>query len=129
MSFLARFKGIFIGGTWKFGWTGYDKDKEADNMERIKLFIFDLILKKYALGYLVQGWVKLKGWKTQICAVALVLVWLGEVSGYIPKELADQLEVIFSTGGAFAFMQKLQRAEPFVKEMVEKVKAESGKSV
>lgn len=86
-------------------------------MENMKLLVFRFLLKKYALGYLVKGWEKAKGYKTIIFTVLMALTYAGEQFGYLPKDLADKLYVLFSGGTGFSFMQKLQRYQPYVDEV------------
>jgi len=91
-------------------------------MEKLKAAILNFLLKKYALGYLTQGWGKLRGYKTQVFSVLAFLTWVGEVTGQIPKELSGQLYTIFGSGAGFAFLQKLQRVQPQVEALVEEIK-------
>ena len=93
------------------------EETEVTVMETMKLAIFRLLLKKYALGYLVKGWEKTKGYKTAIFTVLTILTYAGEQFGYVPKELAAQLYTLFGGGAGFSFMQKLQRYQPYVDEV------------
>lgn len=94
-------------------------------MERLKIKIVELLLKKYALGYLVKGWGYLKGYKTQIFAVLSLLAYGLKVTGQISDDLGDQLIAAFGSGASFAFIQKLQRYEPEIKGLVNEVNSET----
>ena len=94
-------------------------------MENLKLKIIQFLLNKYALGYLVKGWSAIKGYKTQIFGVICVLVYVGETTGQIPHDLAEQLYALFGGLGGMAFMQKLQRYQPVIEQTVNKVKEDS----
>lgn len=91
-------------------------------MENIVKKLVAFLLKKYTLGYLVKGWSKLRGYKTQIFAVLTGLVWVGEVTGQIPKDTASQLYAVFGSGAGFAFMQKLTRYQPEIEDLIKDVK-------
>ena len=93
-------------------------------MEKLKMMLLSMILKKYALGYLVKGWSGVKGYKTQILAVIGFGVYAVEKLGYIPKEIAEQLYPYLLGGGAITFMQKLQHYEPIVNKTISLVKEE-----
>lgn len=93
-------------------------------MNTIKLGIFKFLLKKYMLGYMIKGWTSLKGHKTQIFALICIGVFAGQVTGYIPPDLAKQLYAIFGSGSAFSFLQKLQRYQSVIEQGVSLVKEE-----
>jgi hypothetical protein len=90
-------------------------------MEKIKLMMFKILLKKYALGYLVQGWEKLKGYKTQVAVALMVLTYSLEQAGQIPSELSKQIYPYLEAMAGFAFLQKLQRVQPYVDELKKEV--------
>ena len=97
-------------------------------MEKLKMMLLSMILKKYALGYLVKGWSGVKGYKTQILVAIGVGVYAAERFGYVPKEVADQLYPYLFGGGAVTFMQKLQRYEPIVNQTISSVREEANKT-
>ena len=94
-------------------------------METIKLKIIQLLLNRFALGYLVKGWSSIKGYKTQIFAVVCVLVYVAETTGQIQHDLAEQLYTLFGGLGGMSFIQKLQRYQPVIDETVAKIKENS----
>ena len=94
-------------------------------MEKLKLMVASYALKKYALGYLVKGYSSLRGYKTQIAAAVGIAVWLAQITGYVTPEQAQILYGIVGAGGGMALLQKLQRYEPMVEEIAQKVKEKS----
>ena len=86
-------------------------------MEKIKLIVFRILLKKYILGWLVKGWGAIKGYKTQLSVAAFAVVYLLEQTGQIPTELAKQIYPYLEAMAGFSLIQKLQRAEPYIEEI------------
>lgn len=91
-------------------------------MDKIKNMILSFILKKYALGYLVDAYSKIKGYKTQLFTAICIGVYIGETLGQIPHELAEQLYTLFGGLGGMAFIQKLQRYQPLIDKTVNDVR-------
>ena len=89
----------------------------SKTIDKIKVSIFRLILKKYVLGYLVDGWEKMAGYKTQICSVLIFGIWVAESTGYLPPETASGLYKVLGGLGSYAFMQKVKRYKWVVKEV------------
>lgn len=94
-------------------------------METLMKKIAKFLLQKYALGYLVKAWSAVKGYKTQIFTALSVLVYGLQLAGQIPPDLATQLLTVFGSGAGFAFIQKLQRYETDIKEIVDDVRGRS----
>ena len=91
-------------------------------MERFKVMVINMLLKKYAMGFLVKGWDALKGYKTAIFVTIMVVIKLLEMTGQIPADLAQQIYPYLETGAGFSFMQKLARYQPIIDEVVEGVR-------
>jgi len=96
-------------------------------MNKIKDWVVSLLLKKYALGWLVKGYRQVAGWRTAIAAFLAILVFGGQLMGYLPPELADQLYKIISTIGAITFVEKLKRYQKTAEGLVTVVKEEARK--
>lgn len=97
-------------------------------LEKIKLKLIKVILKKYVLGYVVDAYKGITGYKTQIFLGLTVLIWFMESIGAIPSELAKQLYELFATGGAFSLLQKLKRFQPIIEDLAKDVKVKEMKS-
>ena len=104
-------------------------DGELKGFDGIKVRIVSLLLKKYALGYLVQAWEWAKGKKTALCIVGMVLIPFLKAQGIIDDQTAETMNAAFGTGAGFSFMQKLQRYKPLVDGVVTELKKEEGKNV
>ena len=96
-------------------------------MEKIKTWIMTKIISKYCLGFIVKGYRALEGKKTGIAIALAVLVWVGEVFGFIPKETAASLYAILAPAGGMAFMEKLKRFQKTAEKVAEAVKKEAAK--
>ena len=96
-------------------------------MERIRLFIFNVLLQKYILGWAVKGYKGLSGYKTQVCMGLYAAVWVAAHMGYIEPELANQVELGLQVAGGFSFAEKLARIEPYVAQGMKAVKDEAAK--
>src|SRR3990167_5685930 len=118
----------FLRWTLYFEGTGYTNPKYAEaKMGKLKLMVFNLLLKKYLLGYLVKGYDKLTGWKTQLCAVAGLAVWLAETFGGMDHALAEQLYIFFGGSAAVTLADKFKRYQSLIEQGVNAVKEEANK--
>ena len=86
-------------------------------MEKIKNKIIEILLKEYVLGYFIKGWEKVGGYKTQICVVAWVAVFLCEFAGWIEPELAQKVLTGLEVAGGFSLMQKLKRYDVYKEQL------------
>lgn len=91
-------------------------------IEKLKGWAINFLLKKYALGYLVKGYEKITGYKTQIATGLWVLIWLAERLGYVDPAFGNQIRTGLEVAGGMAFMQKLKRHQGTVDKVVETVK-------
>lgn len=94
-------------------------------IEKVKLAILKTILNKYALGYLVKGWAGIKGYKTQIVLAVGIGVKVLKTVGYLPKEVAEPLYPYLLGASAVTLMQKLQRYQPIIDELIQGVRKKS----
>lgn len=94
-------------------------------MGKLKDWIIGLLAKKYLLGWLIKGYRALEGKKTGIAIALAVLVWTGEVFGFIPKETAASLYAILGPAGAVTLMEKLKRFQKNAEKVAEAVKKEA----
>lgn len=74
-----------------------------------------MLVKKYILGYLVTGWGKLKGYKTQVCIAVGIAVYVGYVLGYIDYDTMIKAETGLGTAGGYSLLDKLERFDKYVK--------------
>lgn len=81
-----------------------------------------LLVKKYVLGWLVQGYRALRGHKTTIITVVAVGVWVAEVFGYLPHDTAKNLYQILGGSGTITILQKLQRWQDQAESLAGEVK-------
>lgn len=86
-----------------------------------------LIVKKYLLGYLVQGYTQIKGYKTQIIAAIAVIVWAAARFGYVPPDQEKNLYEILGGAGTITLLQKLQRWQNIADEVGKATQEEANK--
>lgn len=86
-------------------------------LEKIKNKIILVLLKKYALGYMVDGWEFITGYKTQVFFALTVLTWVAETLGGLPPEVSKHAYELFGSGAAFSFLQKLKRHKKIIQEV------------
>ena len=98
-------------------------------MNKIKDWVVSLLLKKYALGWLVKGYRTAAGWRTTAAIVLAAIVWLGQLFGYLSPEMADSLYKIIGTIGSITFIEKLKRYQKTAEGLVTVVKTEAEKPV
>lgn len=91
------------------------------------MLIFKGLLKKYALGWLVDIYKKTTGYKTQIIIVLSIIVFIAETFAFIPKELAEQLYIALGSAGSITWLQKLKRYQEQLSKIAEEVKKEAEK--
>ena len=91
-------------------------------MEKIKMFVFNILLQKYVLGWAVKGYKGLSGYKTQVCMGLYAAVWLASKLGYIEDGLANQVELGLQVAGGFSFAEKLAKIDPYVNKGIDAVK-------
>ncbi len=91
-------------------------------MTKIKDYLLGVLVKKYALGWLVAGYRKAEGYKTVLAIVAAVVVFLAQVFGYIPAESAEGLYKIIGAFGATTFIEKLKRYQKMAEKLAGAVK-------
>src|SRR3990167_471616 len=103
MKFPQFLEGKRIGWTWQFDFTG------GEPMEFLKTKIVKFLLQKYVLGYMVKGYEKLTGYKTQICAAAWCIVLGAKLMNYIEPQLADQVLHQLEAAFTISALQKLKR--------------------
>ncbi len=93
-------------------------------MKRIKEWVMGILVKKYALGTLVDLWDKADGYRTQIqVAVAVGVVVLG-VLGYIPLDRAYEIAGVVGGSAVATFLEKLRKHQGMVVKVQELVKKE-----
>ena len=97
-------------------------------MNKIKSWAVNFLLKKYALGWLVKGYRQAAGWRTGIAAVLAILVFLGQMFGYLTPELAESLYKVIATIGSITFIEKLKRYQKTAEGLVTVVKEEAHKA-
>lgn len=73
--------------------------------------VWRLFGKKYALGGLLSLYRAVTGYRTQIVATLVVLVYAGKTLGFVPAELADQLLVLLAGAGGMTMTSKLARID------------------
>ena len=86
-------------------------------METIKNKVIEFLLKEYVLGYVVQFYSMMKGYKTQICVALWVVVFIIKYAGFLEAGLADQVLRGLQVAGGFSFAQKLQRYLPIMESV------------
>lgn len=96
-------------------------------IEKIKLWIMSILLKKYALGYAVQAYKGIQGYKSQICAVGMIIVYIAQIFGQIDSDTANTLYAALGGFGSFSFMAKLKQYEGLIKEVADMVKKDVDK--
>lgn len=123
MSWLTEnLDGFKFKKTWTFEWTGHNVKGGNAMLDNIKLKVFKFVLEKAGGKYLVGGYGKMAGYKTQVFFGLGIAVALAEFFGYIPPEAAAQMKEQFKVSpeelaaagigaGIISFMQKLKRYE------------------
>ena len=94
-------------------------------MQKIKDMVIGFLAKKYALGWLVKGYALLEGKKTELAIVAVVIIWLGEVFGIVPKEIAANAYAVLGPIAGVTFMDKLRRYQKVAEKVADSVKKEA----
>jgi hypothetical protein len=98
-------------------------------MGKLKDWVMGILAKRYLLGWLVKGYSLAEGKKTQLAAVLALLVWVGEVFGFIPKELAATLYTVIASIAPVTFLEKLKRYQGTAEKLADAVKEEAAKEV
>ena len=96
-------------------------------MNKIREWVLNFLVKKYALGYLVKGYRAAEGWKTYLAMAACVIVFTANVFGYIPDGLADSLYSVIGTFGVTAFIEKLKRFQKTAESVATTIREEAKK--
>lgn len=97
-------------------------------IDKLKMFAFNIVLKKYVLGWAVKGYDKAKGWKTYICIAAWIGVFISEKMGWLDPTLSDQVQRALEAAGGFSLLDKLSRVNPYIDKGLQEVRdAERGK--
>ena len=96
-------------------------------MEKIKNMVINFLLKKYALGWLVKGYRAASGWRTVAAGVLAAAVFVGQVLGYIPENLADELYKIIGSIATVTFLEKMRKYQKAAESVVGMVKEEAAK--
>lgn len=92
-------------------------------IEKIKA----LVVKKYALGYLVEAYKAVNGHKTQIVAALAVCSWVAARLGFIPPEQEGKIYEMLGGAGTITLLAKLEKWKNVADELGSEVKAEGGK--
>ena len=94
-------------------------------MYKLQLFVLNILIRRYALGFMVDAWKFFTGYRTQIqLGLAVIIVGLGLV-GALPLDTA--LTIAAAVGGsAFAtFLEKLKKHKEFIVEIQKTVEDKS----
>jgi len=78
-------------------------------MGKIYELAIRFLLNKYALGYLVEAWAKLSGYRTQISCVLSGTVLAAGLLGFIPMDKAWEIAGYIGGVGAATFLEKLSK--------------------
>jgi len=97
-------------------------------IEKIKMMAVNLLLKRYALGYLVKAWNKINGYRTQICFGLMIAVYIAEKFGYIDAQLSANMQTALAGGGTFSFLEKMKKYDGIINSGVKMVKEEADKN-
>lgn len=95
-------------------------------IEKVKMLIAKVILNKYLpTTYILKGWESLRGYRTQICALAWVLCY--EFGKYKAGPFADPeftSKALEWLGGmaSVTFLSKLKTWTPYLEQGIEAVK-------
>ncbi len=88
--------------------------------DRIKAFF----VKKYLLGYLVEGYKKLNGNKTQIVMVLAAGVWGAARLGYLSPDQENQAYGLLGGAGSITMLSKLEKWKGMAEELGQEIKKE-----
>lgn len=79
--------------------------------------VIKFMVKKYAMGWLIDLWKTLDGKRTQTSALLAGLVLSAGFMGLIEMERAWDLAAAVGGAGAFAFLEKLRRHKSVIEEL------------
>lgn len=96
-------------------------------MSKIKDWMLGVLAKKYALGWLVTGYRKATGYKTGVAVALCGLVFVAQIFGFIPEQMADELYKILGAVGSVTFIEKLKRYQKVGENLANAVKEEAQK--
>lgn len=85
-------------------------------MDKLKSWVFSVLLNKYAAGWMVKLWSLAEGWRTQLglagAAIALVMGFFG----FIPWDNAMDAAALLGGTAIASFLEKLRRHEDLIKK-------------
>lgn len=97
-------------------------------MDKIKELIFGVLLKRFGMKYLVQGYKLLDGYKTQIGMAGAGIIFALQAFGQITADEANAAYAIVATWTGQSFIEKLKKHETMASEIASQVKVEGGSS-
>lgn len=92
-------------------------------LTKIKMFF----VKKYIMGWLIQGYQKINGNKTQIVMVIAAGVWGAARLGYVTPEQEEQLYQLCGGAGSITLLSKLEKWKTMADELGQEIKKDQPK--
>jgi hypothetical protein len=97
-------------------------------MNKIKDWVVGLLVKKYALGWLVKSYRAASGWRTGIAIGLSLIVFAAQAFGYIPESLANEIYKVLGSAGAVTFLEKLRKYQKVAEKAAGAIKEEAAKA-
>ncbi len=85
-------------------------------MDKLKNWVFSVLLHKYAAGGLVKVWSLAEGYRTQLGLVGAAIALVMGFFGFIPWDSAMETASLLGGTAIAAFLEKLRRHEDLVKK-------------
>lgn len=83
-------------------------------IDKVKSFVFGILVKKYALGGLVSVYEKADGYKTQLLSVAAGLVLVLGLVGVLETDKAFEIAESLASLAGLTFVQKLAKHKALI---------------
>lgn len=90
-------------------------------IDKIKGWVMTVLVKKYALGWLVDLFKKAQGYKTQISALGCIATYIMTLFG-LDDKVAEALYAFFGGTGAFSGLDKMLRYKEDAKSVVDEAR-------
>lgn len=91
-------------------------------IEKLKNLVLNIAIKKYVLGWASDGFKKAEGYKTQICAVLWVGVYVAQLLGYIDPQSSEAVRAALAGAGGLSFAAKIARYKEVIESNAGKVR-------